>query len=138
MNKTYFGTILLALSLSACGPAPSDQAAPAAAEPASNGKATIEAVTSELISSSPASLPDCSNAVAALKWDVRSQPGVSQVKVMVRSQGNKEVLFSQSGPFGNASTDAWVKPGTTFVLRNAEGDAELASIVIGGPNCGAN
>ncbi|MCG8277891.1 hypothetical protein [Stenotrophomonas sp. NLF4-10] len=126
----------LACALGGCGPAPSDlppvqEAASAPAEPE-----VIEATTSDLISSTPSSLPNCDRAITTVSWDARGNDDVTQVNVMVRSPGKiKEVLFSKSGATGQARTDEWVRPGTMFVLRNADGNVDLASIIIGGPRC---
>jgi hypothetical protein len=126
----------LACALGGCGPAPSDLPPVQEASPAPTEPEATEATTSGLISSTPASLPNCAPTSATVTWDARNHDDVTRVNVMVRDPGKtREVLFSRSGASGQARTDKWVRPGTTFVLRDADGDMALASIVIGGPRC---
>lgn len=128
---------MLVATLGACGPAPSDLAPAPEQNAAPDAPAAIAATTSDLISSTPASLPNCDKAIAAIEWNASSQPGVTRVHVMAKSSDKAaEALFSASGPHGKAQTENWVRPGTAFVLRNADNGMELATIVIGGPRCG--
>lgn len=132
MKITLFTALPLALLLSACGPAPSDQAAPAVASAPPTAAPQIEVPATTLIHAQPAALSDCNAATVTVRWDVRKdRPGVSTVKIYTGSGK----LFAHSGASGSLDTGPWVKPGSTFILKSGKDDSELERLIIGGPVC---
>lgn len=69
-----------------------------------------------------------------LTWNVAAS-GASKVIVYIVDKAGKERNFGQGGAIGRRETGPWLRPGTIFKLRNAEGKAELASVTIGKKDC---
>ena len=72
-------------------------------------------------------------ATAKVSWNA-AEAGVSGVKIFVRADG-VETLFASSGAKGSADTGAWVRPKTVFILKDADGTQQLATLVIGSESC---
>lgn len=73
--------------------------------------------------------------VAVLTWNVEAS-GAKKVVVYVVGKDGKERNFGRGGPIGERQTGPWLKPGSTFRLRNADGDAELGTITFNrGKSC---
>ena len=137
-------TMLLVLSLAACGndqpDAPPPVASPAtsvttpAATPAATPGAATAPADFQVI---PAALPACSPpSVVTLKWDMSAtHPGVKQVEVWVGPDA-QPVLFTAMGGKDETKTGPWATPGSIFRLRDMAGK-ELARVVLGGTACPA-
>ncbi|HET7161166.1 MAG TPA: hypothetical protein VFI32_00640 [Rhodanobacteraceae bacterium] len=65
--------------------------------------------------------------VAVLTWNVEAS-GAKKVVLFVVGKNGKERNFGRGGPIGERQTGAWLKPGSTFRLRNPDGNAELGTI----------
>ena len=132
MKMTLSSGVPLALLLAACGPAPSDQAAPGDASAPAAGAPQIEVPATTLIHAQPAALGDCNAAAVTLLWNtLKEHPGVSTVKIYTDSGK----LFAHVGAAGTLETGPWVKPGSSFVLTNGQDGTVLERLVIGGPIC---
>lgn len=135
MNKFRLILLPIALGLAACGPAPSDEAAPVASQPGTpeaQAAPQVAVAPTKMIHAEPAALPTCKSAVVTLKWDLRKdKPALTTVKIYT---GNGK-LFTHSGGVGSLATGPWVKPGSVFVLKSGVDDAELERLTIGGPVC---
>ena len=125
---------LLVLAVTACGPAPSDQAAPVAeaATGASPSTPQVEVAPTTMILAEPASLAECKPSVVTLKWDLRK--GTSDAKTVKIYTGAGK-LFVHSGAAGSQETGPWVKPGSVFVMKDAADENEIERLTIGGPVC---
>lgn len=131
MNKFRLILLSLAFSLTACGPAPSDQVstAPVASDPA---QPQVQVSPTTMIHAKPAVLPSCTPTVVTLKWDsYTTHPDINTVKIYT----GKGKLFTHAGGVGSIETGPWVKPGSVFVLKSGVDDSELERITIGGPVC---
>lgn len=64
---------------------------------------------------------------AVLTWNVEAT-GAQKVILYVIGKDGSERNFGRGGPVGERQSGPWLKPGTTFKLRNADGGAELGSI----------
>ena len=96
----------------------------------------IPEVVSPLISSSVSTMESCDAVKVVLQWNTAmAHPSTTLVKVWVGSDQESGALFIEGGPSGTAETGAWVLPGTMFRLTDSASGAELASIVVGGPDC---
>lgn len=131
-----------ALVLAACQQEASAPAttAPQATDAQSSGSATsgnvTAAVTSPLISITPASMAACDPATAGtVKWDVReARPQITGVAIYVGS-GAATKLFAEGGPSGEAETGPWVRPGSEFELKDKGTSESLGHVTVGGPTC---
>lgn len=135
MKKISFAAIPLVLLLAACGPAPSDQTAsndsPAPA-PQAPAAPQVEVPPTKWLHAEPAVLSNCSTTVVTLRWDTRKdKPDMPTVKIYTGSGK----LFAHVGASGSLQTGQWVKPGSSFILKNGKDDSELERLVIGGPIC---
>lgn len=73
--------------------------------------------------------------VAVLTWNVEAS-GASKVVLYVVGKDGKERNFGRGGPVGERQTGPWLKPGSTYRLRNADGNAELGTIIFNrGKSC---
>lgn len=137
MKKILLVSLPLAIALSACGPAPSDQAAPEAAPapasaPSQPAAPQVEVPATTWIHAEPATLPNCNTTVVTLRWDTRKdKPDMPTVKIYTGSGK----LFAHAGASGSVETGKWVKPGSSFILKSGNDDSELERLVIGGPIC---
>lgn len=135
MKKISFAASLLVLLLTACGPAPSDQtAATGSPTPATPAPATpqVEVPPTKWIRAEPAVLSNCSTTAVNLRWDTRKdKPDMPTVKIYTGSGK----LFAHVGASGSLQTGQWVKPGSSFILKNGNDDTELERLVVGGPVC---
>jgi hypothetical protein len=134
MNKLRLILLPLALGLAACGPAPSDEAAPVDSAPVAAPATTpqVVVVPTSMIHAEPATLPTCKADVVTLNWDLRKdKPDLTTVKIYT---GDGK-LFTHSGGVGSQQTGQWVKPGSVFVLKSGVDDTELERLTIGGPIC---
>jgi len=140
MNKTLLVILPLALLLTACGekqtatvtgdanPQP-DAAAPAAVD-------RIDVPKTRFIHAEPAELASCEYGKVLLKWDTSTAdkpPAVVEIY-----SGNAEEtpgLFAAAGATGEKETGPWVRPGSTFSLRDKSTGTKLERLVIGGPRC---
>ena len=62
-------------------------------------------------------------------------PDITDVEIWTGVPG-KQTLFAAGGYAGEASTvQPWAHPGTTFSIRNKADGAEVASVVVEGPDC---
>jgi hypothetical protein len=126
----------MVFGLAACGPAPSDETAPAtpvtdAGSPASSVP-QVAVTPTTMIHAEPATLAACTPAVVTLKWDMRKEkPAMTTVKIYT---GDGK-LFTHSGGVGSLETGPWVKPGSVFVLKSGDDSSELERLTIGGPVC---
>ena len=125
---------LLALALAACGPAPSDQAAPATpAADTAPAVPQVQVTPTTMIRAEPAALADCKSAVVKLKWDTyKTHPDIKSIKIYTGAGK----LFTHTAAVGSMETGPWVKPGSVFVLKSGVDDSELERLTIGGPVCG--
>lgn len=85
----------------------------------------------------PAKLDACEpGAVVVVHWDMRkTHPDITDVEIWTGVPG-KQTLFAAGGYAGEASTvQPWAHPGTTFSIRNKADGAEVASVVVEGPDC---
>lgn len=137
MKKLPLLPAVLAITLSACGPAPSDQATPAAvpsptAAPTQPAAPQVEVPPTKWIHAEPASLATCDTTAVTLRWDTRKdKPDMPTVKIYTGSGK----LFAHAGASGSVETGKWVKPGSSFILKSGNDDSELERLVIGGPVC---
>jgi hypothetical protein len=69
-----------------------------------------------------------------LTWNVASS-GASKVIVYLVDKAGKERNFGQGGPVGRRETGPWLRPGTIFRIRNADGKSELGSVTIAEKQC---
>lgn len=76
----------------------------------------------------------CEPPVALVAWHVED-PSVQVVKVFLLKSDGSEQLFASGGNVGGQRTGAWVRAGTTFILRRADDGTELAKLVIPGEDC---
>ena len=123
----------IVVTLSACGPAPSDQVTPDLA-PATSQSALpqVKVPPTTWIHAEPAILNNCNTTAVTLHWDIRKdKPDVSTVKIYTESGK----LFAHVGASGNVETGHWVKPGSIFILKSGNDDSELERLIIGGPVC---
>lgn len=76
----------------------------------------------------------CDLPVAVVAWNVEdaSVPGV---KVYLVNAAGVERIFAAGGRTGGQRTGAWVRAGTTFVLRRSDDGGELDRLVIAGEDC---
>lgn len=73
--------------------------------------------------------------VAVLTWNVEAS-GAAKVVLYVVGKDGGEHHFGRGGPVGERQTGPWIAPGIVFVLRNADGGAELGRITIArGKSC---
>ena len=85
----------------------------------------------------PATLDACEpGAVVVVHWDMReTHPDITDVEIWTGAVGN-QTLFAAGGYTGEASTvQPWAHPGTIFSVRNKADGEEVASAVVGGPDC---
>jgi hypothetical protein len=150
MQKPLFAVAILSLAVALSG------CKPKIAEQAESGAPAQSAAPAETVSeSSPAKLPRFATPariaeikssgktgfwadpadfcpgrrVATLTWNVEAS-GAGKVVVYVVGKDGKEHHFGRGGPVGERQTGPWIAPGIVFVLRNAEGGAELGRIII--------
>lgn len=76
----------------------------------------------------------CEPPVALVAWNVED-PSVRVVKVFLLRADGSEQLFASGGNVGGQRTGAWVRAGTTFILRRADDGTELDRLVIPGEDC---
>lgn len=69
-----------------------------------------------------------------LTWNVSSS-GASKVIVYIVDRNGKERNFGHDGAIGRRETGPWLRPGTIFRIRNADGKSELGSVTIGKKDC---
>jgi len=69
-----------------------------------------------------------------LTWNVASS-GASKVIVYLVDKAGKERNFGQGGAIGRRETGPWLRPGTIFRIRNADGKSELGSVTIAEKQC---
>jgi len=142
-------TVIIAatlLALAGCqkepASAPPASAPPASAPPASAqpDKAASDQIGAEAsnpaISVVPDSLQNCDGAVVTVHWDA-SKLGVTtySTEIWAGSSNADARLFAAGGSSGEASTDAWARPGTRFFLKDKSDGKELGQAVVGGPAC---
>lgn len=72
---------------------------------------------------------------ALLGWNVKAS-GAMQVVVYVVDKNGREVKFRQGDAIGEARTGPWLRPGITFLLRNADGNALLGNVALADKPCG--
>ena len=142
MNKSLLAILPLALLLAACSEkqpaaATADATPQAAATPvAAPAPDRIEVRETRFIHAEPAELTSCEYAKVLLKWDTSTAekpPAVVEIY-----SGNAEEtpgLFAAAGATGEKETGPWVRPGSTFSLRDKSTGTELERLVIGGPRC---
>lgn len=94
----------------------------------------ITPVSSELISVTPESITDCNPAVATVRWNLQSKPGINEVEIWVGT-GSDAKLFAAGGNHGETQTGAWTRPGEVFAVRLPGGSQELGKAIVGGPAC---
>lgn len=76
----------------------------------------------------------CEPPVALVAWNV-ADPSVQAVKVFLLKSDGSEQLFASGGNVGGQRTGAWVRAGTTFILKRADDGTELDKLVIPGEDC---
>jgi hypothetical protein len=84
----------------------------------------------------PATLRDCDPPVVAkLSWDV-AIPGITRVDVFVVGEnGDEKVMVGWKEAVGSTNTDAWVRAGTVFVLRDNQSKKQLAKVAVNSKSC---
>lgn len=144
MNRSLIA-IPFALLLTSCSnqqPAPvTTDATPVAASnstpPAPAPAARIEVAETRFIHAEPAELDNCDYGVVLVKWNTstaETPPAVVEI-YSGSSAGETPGLFAAAGATGEKETGPWVRPGSTFSLRDKATGAELERLVIGGPRC---
>ncbi|WP_189450799.1 hypothetical protein [Cognatilysobacter xinjiangensis] len=134
--------IAAALALTACNPSaqepaavPSDTAQPAGAAsgPAHAVPAAAAQGANALISAQPGIASCDAGSDIKISWNVTSRPDVANVEIWL--DGADAKLFASGGASGEQQSGPWVKPGTTFILRNQADKSELDRVAITGDEC---
>lgn len=90
-----------------------------------------EAVAGVSFSARPSVLPGGPTpSTVSLSWNASGR-STQRVKIYVKNPKKEEELFALVGGEGSVDTGPWVFPGTVFILKDAEDDAKLATLVIG-------
>lgn len=144
INKPLFAILPFAMLMAACSDrqatdntgAPSQQGDTQAVVAAPKAVDRIEPSKTRYIHADPAELPDCNLAKVTLKWDTSATGKAPAVVEIYSGTGEKTPgLFAAAGATGEKETGPWVRPGSTFSLRDKSTGAELERLVIGGPRC---
>lgn len=126
--------LLTALVLAACQ---RESAPPSSAQP--GNVASVEqavAKSSPAISVNPASLYNCEDVVATVKWDASKSGTITDsTEIWVGPSDMDTKLFSAGGATGETRTGPWSRPGTHFLLKNKRDGKVLGDATIGGPAC---
>lgn len=144
MNKPLLVILPFAMLLAACGekqatgnpgnPSPQGERQAIAAAPEAVER--IEASKTRYIHADPAELTDCNYAKVTLRWDTSTTGKAPAVVEIYAGTGEKTPgLFAAAGATGEKETGPWVRPGSTFSLRDKSTGIELERLVIGGPRC---
>lgn len=155
MKKTLIFSALLALSVSACNrpattPAAAGSAAtaqaPAGAKPAAKPAKRSHKLTAEQLAQVAASgktglwsdTPDVCRRRSARKpltlaWNVQASGAKTVALYLVQRNGERRV--TRGDAIGGHVLGKWVRPGTTFLLRDPEKKTELGKLVIGAKPC---
>lgn len=142
MTKPLFAALPLLLALAACGKQGSEATlpppAPEAEAPSATGVADARIVVPQtrFIRAEPAELSNCDFTKVTLKWDA-SGAGmpIAVVEIHAGDATSTPGLFAAGGITGEKETGPWVRPGSTFSLRDKATGNELEKLVIGGPRC---
>lgn len=79
----------------------------------------------------PAGLSACARPEKVMaNWDVRPIEGVKMVELIAVAANGQERLFLAAGRAGNRETGAWMRAGSTIILRNKENGSELGRAVV--------
>ena len=143
MNYRTLCALALATGLAACSQEAADPLPqqPAAVAPAAAAVAPVQAVEKAAnvdFVVDPGSLKVCEadngGVAATVKWNVAGgRPAGVAIYVMDAQGGRK--LWLKGGASGQATTDAWVSPGTSFVLQEADTDKALAVVQVQAVAC---
>lgn len=89
-----------------------------------------------VLSFSPHTLAVCSPASeVTVKWDIRSDfPNVQVIQIYVTGEAS-ESLFAEGNAWGEAKTGPWVKPGTSFIVKDKVSGKVLSTAAVNGPSC---
>ena len=142
MTKLLFAVFPVLFALAACSKDGSEAtvAAPTPEASASNATSVADArivvPQTRFIHSEPAELPNCDFTKVTLKWDA-SGAGIpiAVVEIYAGDATSTPGLFAAGGITGEKETGPWVRPGSTFSLRDKATGNELEKLVIGGPRC---
>ena len=118
------------LFLAICLIAGCNQPTEPAAEPSS------VATASGAIRFEPATLPCTASpgSKVLVTWDTSPAKGIVDVSTV--GPNGRETLFATGGPRGSKETGPWMRPGSTFVVRNHASGAELGRAAISSAACG--
>jgi hypothetical protein len=85
----------------------------------------------------PAALSSCeSNALVKVYWSAGAREGVKAVNVLtIRPNGEEAIFASHASPSGMKRTGRWIRADRQFVVRDANGGAELARASVGTLPC---
>ena len=73
--------------------------------------------------------------IAKVSWNA-ANAGVERVDIFVLGENAREKLFlAWRESVGSANTEAWVGPGTVFVLRDNDSKKQLAKFSVGSQSC---
>jgi hypothetical protein len=155
MKKTLIFSALLALSVSACnrpatapaatGSAAATQASAAdkhAAKPAKRSHKLTAEQLAQVAASGKTGLwsdtPDVCRRRAARKpmtlaWNVQASGAKTVVLYLVQRNGERRV--TRGDAIGGHVAGKWVRPGTTFLLRDPDKKTELGKLVVGTKAC---
>jgi hypothetical protein len=82
----------------------------------------------------PAEICKGTRGTAVVSWNVEESQA-DNVNVYLTKANGTERRFASGKTWGGKRTGTWARPGTTFVLKNAEDGAELGKVTIGGKDC---
>lgn len=118
----------------ATGPAPTPEASPSSATEVADARVVVP--QTRFIHAEPAELTNCEFTKVTLKWDA-SGAGIpiAVVEIHAGDATSTPGLFAAGGITGEKETGPWVRPGSTFSLRDKATGNELEKLVIGGPRC---
>lgn len=68
--------------------------------------------------------------VGEIRWNAATS-GAEAIEISVVNEGGREVTFFRGGLAGCAATQAWLKPGVGFRLKDATSGELLASVTVG-------
>jgi ABC-type polysaccharide/polyol phosphate transport system ATPase subunit len=77
-----------------------------------------------------AMVPNERGMVGEVRWDAMTS-GADAIEISVIGTNGREVSFFRGGPSGRIPTQAWLKPGVGFRLKDAQSGEVLASVTVG-------